>query len=323
MAKARLGTGLSLFVLALTCAGTVHAQGAFPSKPIRLVTSAPGGGGDLVSRIISESLAASIGQPVIVENRGSPGVVQAQIVAKAQPDGHTLLVIQNQLWVFPFLQDKVAYHPVRDFTPITQADTSPNILVVHPSLPVRTVKELITYAKARPGELNYARPSTGGPTHLAAELLNEMAGLKTVGIAYKGGAAVGLAILSNEVGLGFVSLAGGGGHIKANRLIALGVSTLKRSILFPDIPTLDESGLPGFEAIQLNVIFAPSATPTPIVRRLHREIVEVLRKKEVQARFLAMGVETVGNSPEEIASYIKSDMAKWGKLIKSRGIREN
>lgn len=318
--------GLTPCLIAAAFCGwsTASAQTASTPRPIRLVTSAPGGGGDVVARILAEALGASFGYQVIVENRGGAGgIIQTQIVKKANPDGNTLLIIQNQFWLFPFLQENVPYDPVKDFLPVTQPDKSPNVLVVHPSSPAGSVREFIAYAKARPGGLNYARPSTGSATHLAAELLNEMAGIKLVGIPYKGGADVVTSVLSSQAETAFVSAGAGGAQIKVGRLKALAVSTMERSAAFPDLPTLNEAGLPGFDAAQLNAIFVPAGTPATIVSRLQREIAQVVRSDGVKARFLVLGIEPVGSTPQELAAVVQTDMIKWGNLIKKLGLRSN
>lgn len=322
MRRDRLGLTPCLLVLVFFGWSTVYAQSV--PRPIRIVTSAPGGGGDFIARILAGGLSSTFGYQVIVENRGGAGgIIQTQIVKNANPDGNTLLIIQNQFWLFPFLQKNVPYDPVKDFLPVTQPDKSPNVLVVHPSLPVGSVREFIAYAKARPGQLNFARPTTGSSTHLSGELLNDMADIKLVSIPYKGGADVLTSVLSGQAETAFMSLGAGGSQIKAGRLKALAVSTMERSAAFPDLPTLNEAGVPGFESTQMNAIFVPAGTPASVVNKLQQDFVRVLRSDDVKARLLSVGIEPVGSTPQELAALIRSDMVKWGNLIKKLGLQSN
>ena len=296
------------------------AQDTYPTKPIRILASTAGGSTDFAARILAEGLTDSLGQQVIVDNR--PGLIAAQTLANASADGYTLAVYSGQTWLLPFLRDNIGYDPVKDFAPISIIDRSPVVLVVHPSLPVKSVGELISLAKAKPGALNFSRPSLGSPTHLSAELLKAMAGVNIVGVAYKGAAGATLAIVTGEVELGFVSLAAGAGLIKTKRIRALAVSTAEPSPMFPDLPTVAASGLPGFESALVNGMFTRAGIPASLINRLNQKVVELLRRPEVKKRYSA-AVQTVGSSPEALASLIKSDMARWGKLIKAANIRVN
>ncbi|MBI4189584.1 MAG: tripartite tricarboxylate transporter substrate binding protein [Betaproteobacteria bacterium] len=322
MSKIHSALGTYLIALMFAGCGAAYAQATYPTKPIRIVTGAAGGAGDFSARIIAQGLTNSFGQQVIVENRGgASGIIAAQTVTKSPADGYTLLLYSSSLWLLPFLQDNVPYDPVKDLAPISLTDSSPNVLVVHPSLPVKSVRELISLAKAQPGKLNYARPAPGGPVHLAAELFKAMAGVNIVPIPYKGGGPAVLALLAGEVELSFPTLGSSAAAIKSKRLRALAVTSTEPSRQFPDLPTIAASGFPGFEAVLVNGLFAPAGTPASIVNRLNQEIVQVLRRPEVKERYFNTGVETVGTSPEEFESFVKSEMAKWGKLIKAAKIR--
>ncbi|MBI2320187.1 MAG: tripartite tricarboxylate transporter substrate binding protein [Betaproteobacteria bacterium] len=317
-------SALGAYLIALMFAGcsAAYAQATYPAKTIRIVTAAAGGASDFAARVIAQGLTSSFGQQVIVDNRGGgSGVIAAQIVTKSPPDGYTLLLFTSPIWLLPFVQDNVPYDPVTDFAPVSLIDRSPSVLVVHPSLPVKSVRALIDLAKARPGQLNYSRASAGGPSHLAAELFKTMAGITLVEVPYKGGGPAVLALLGGEVELSFASAGAAAAPIKLKRLRALAVTTAEPSVLFPELPTIAASGLPGFESILVNGMFAPAGTPASIINRLNQEIVQILHRPDVKERFLNTGMETVGTSPEKFEAFVKSEMAKWGKVIKSVGIR--
>jgi tripartite-type tricarboxylate transporter receptor subunit TctC len=297
----------------------VSAQ-EFPSKAVRIVTYAPGGGTDFASRVIAQGLAINLGWQVIVDNRPG-GIIQGEILAKSAPDGYTLLLNGASLWLAPFMQDNVPYDPARDFSAITLAVSAPNILVVHPSLPVKSVRDLIELAKARPGAINYASGSSGTSTHLAGELFKTMAGVNILRIPYKG---AGLAIndlIGGHMQLMFPNATSVTPHIKSGRLRAVAVTSARPSALAPGLPTASASGLPGYESGTVYGIFAPARTPPAVISLLNREIVRVLGQAETKEKFLAAGTETVGSSPEEFAATIKSEMSRLGKLIKDAGIR--
>jgi tripartite-type tricarboxylate transporter receptor subunit TctC len=242
-------------------------------------------------------------------------------VSKAPPDGYTLLIDAASFWIGPLLQE-TPYDPVKDFAPVTLTDSAPNVLVVNPSLPVKSVKELIALAKARPGELNYGSSSTGSTPHLAAELFNMMAGVKIVRVPFKGSGPAVISLLGGQVQLMFATAGSVAPHVKSGRLRALAVASLQPSALAPGLPTIAASGVPGYEAVAFEGMFAPAKTPVAIIDRLNQEIVRVLNRAEVKERFFNAGVETVGSTPEEFAAAIKSNVAKWGKLIKDAGIRD-
>ncbi len=293
----------------------------YPSKPVRIVASEAGGAGDFAARLIAQGLTYSLGQQVIIENRGGSGVIPAEVVAKSAPDGYTLLFFASSLWLLPFIQDNVPYDPVRDFSPITLAIRSPNLIVVHPSLPVKSVKELIALAKAKPGELNYASGLTGSSSHLAAELFSSMAGVNIVRIPYKGIGPALTALIGGQVQLSFANASAVTPHIKSGKLRALAVTSPQPSVLFPGLPTVAASGLPGYESASIFGMFAPAKTPATLINRLNQETVRVLNRADMKERFFNVGVETVGSSPEDFAATMKSEMTRMGKVIKHAGIR--
>lgn len=302
----------------LAGADNACAQG-YPNKPIRIVTSGIGGGADFASRLIAQGLAASLGQQVIVDNRAS-GAAPGEVVAKSPPDGYTMLLFGATVWLLPFMRNNVPYDPVRDFTPITLAVTAPNILVVHPSLPVRSVKDLMAFAKARPGQLNYSISGSGSSNHLAGELFKAMAGVDILCIPYKGPALALNDLISGQVQLSFAT-GSVMAQVKAGRLRALAVASAQPSALAPRLPTVAGSGLPGFEAVTMTGLFAPAGTPAAVINRLNEEILRVINRTESKERFFNTGLEVVGTSPQEFGAAIKADMARMGKVIRDVGIR--
>ena len=302
--------------LMMVGAGVAVAQD-YPSKPIRIVAAGPGGTVDLVARLIAPGLAASLGQPVLVDNRASN--VTGELVAKAPPDGYTLLLGAGTQLLGPLLQ-KVSYDPVKDFAPVTLTTMSPNLLVVHPSVPVKSVKELIALAKARPGELNYSATGTGGGPHLAAELFKLLAGINIAHVPYKTTGLAINALLGGEVQLMF-STAGSMAQARSGKLRALAVTSAQPSLLLPEVPTMAASGVPGYEAVSKQGVLAPAATPAAIINRLNQEIVRILTSAEIKEKLLSTGAEPVGSSPQEFAASIKSEIVRMGKVIQAAGIR--
>ena len=309
MLKPRWMLPIGLLVLG---AGTTIAQD-YPTRTVRVVTGEPGGTNDFIARLLAQGLAKGLGQNVIVENR--PSNLIGEVVAKAPADGYTLLVAGATFVTVPLLQ-KTSYDPVKDFAPITLATTSPAIMVVHPSLPVKSVKELIAFAKARPGELNYS----SSPGQQMGELFNTMAGIKIVRIPYKGGGPAINALIGGEVQLMFATAAAATPHIKSGRLRALAVTTPQPSALGPGLPTVT-STLPGFVSQNIYGIFAPVKTPETIIRRVNREAVQFLNVPATKELLLANGVEAIGSTPEELADTVKSEMARLAKLNKDAGVR--
>lgn len=318
MARRVIITILSVNLTLLYGASMAFGQD-FPNKPIRIVTSEAGGGNDFTARLIAQGLTASWGQQVVVDNRPS-GVIPGYTVSKATPDGYTLLVSSGILWLIPFLQNNVPFDPVKDFLPITLTNVAPNILVVHPTLAETSVKELIDYAKSRPGELNYASARSGSSAHLSAELFKAMAGVNIVRISYKGTGPALNDLIGGHVQLAFFPVAAVVAHVKSGRLKALAVTSAEPSALFPGLPTVAAT-VPGYESVTITGIFAPAKTPVVRINQLNQEIVRFLTKTDTKERFLAVGVEPVGSSPQELAARIKSEMAKMGKVIKDAGIR--
>ena len=316
----RLTRYLWLFLIGGTVPGVnaAYAQN-FPHKPIRVLTSSAGSGNDAVARLIAQGISGPLGQQVIVENRPS-GVIPIEIVAKAQPDGYTLLSYGGTVWLAPLLQ-KVPYDPVTDFSPITIVEKAPLVLVIHPSVAANSVKELIALVKAKPGALNYASTATGSSTHLTAELFNAMAGVSTTRVNYKGGSVAAGDLISGQVQMMFVSPPPVMPHVKAGKLKGLAVTGMEPSMLAPGLPTMAASGLPGFESVTMTGVFAPAKTPKAVITRLNQEIVRLVKTPEAKEKFFSAGSEVAGSSPEELATAIKSDMVKWGKLIKAAGIR--
>ena len=298
--------------------GAVAAQD-YPTRPVRIVTASVGGTTDLVSRVIAQGLTGNLGQQVIVDNRPT-GIIPGDIVVKAPPDGYTLLFHASSLWMMPLLQ-KVPFEPVKDLVPITLATSTPYLVVVHPAVPAKTIRELIALARAKPGALNYGSGATGAASHLAAELFKHMAQVNIVRVPYKGQGAAVLGLLGGEVQMSFASAPSVAGHIKSGKLRALAITTPKASQLAPGLPTVAESGLPGYESTASAGMLAPLTTPSRLIKRLNAEIVQVLNRQEVKDLLSRDGTEVVGSSPQEFAAAIKAEMASMAKVIKAAGIR--
>jgi tripartite-type tricarboxylate transporter receptor subunit TctC len=300
-------------------AATAVAAQSFPDKPVRMLTSEAGGGSDFVARLVAQGMGTHLGQRVVVDNRG---MVSADIAAHAQPDGYTLLLYGSPLWLSPFLRANLPYDPVRDYAPVSIVVSTPNVVVVHPAVPAQTIAELVAMARAKAGALNYSSASTGSTQHLAAELFKRMAGVDIVRIPYKGSGPALNAVIAGQTQLMFPSAGSAMQHVKAGRLRALAVTTAQPSPLVPGLPTVAESGLPGYESVSPFGVFAPLNTPPAIVARLNRDIVRGLADADIKSRFFSAGVETVGSTPAQLAALVKSEMAKWGKLIREANIRE-
>jgi tripartite-type tricarboxylate transporter receptor subunit TctC len=301
-------------------ADVVSGQG-FPNKTIRIVASEAGGAGDMSARLIAQALSGSLGQQVIVDNRGG-GVVAGEVVYKAPPDGHTMLIYANSFWLMPLMRSYVPYDPVKDFTPVIMVATSPNVLVVHPKVPANSVKELIALAKAKPGQLNYGSAATGTSNHLAAELFKSMTGTDIMRIPFKGMASALTALVAGEVQLMFSVATNAMSQVKSGRLRALAVTSSGPSAITPGLPTVAASGVPGYKSSATYVLFAPAGTPAPIIKRLNQEIARVLNRADVKERFFKAGLETIGSSPEEARDAIQSELVTMGKVIKDANIRD-
>jgi tripartite-type tricarboxylate transporter receptor subunit TctC len=315
----------TLFASVFVCACAAHAQSkdAWPQRPVRIVVpQTPGASTDLTGRLIAQKLSPVLGQPVIVENRpGAGSLVGTELVAKATPDGHTLLVVASSLTISPLLHASLPFDPQRDFAPITQLSSFPNILVVHPGVPVKTVQDLVTLAKSKPGALNYASAGTATGTHLSAELFKYMTGTDMVHVPYKGGGAAMPALLGGQVQLMFSSTPTAMPHVRQGKLRPVAVTSGKRWPTLPDIPTIAESGVPGYDHTPWNGFLAPAKTPRAVIGRLNAEVVRILHAPETRSVFTNEGAEPVGNKPEEFAGIIRSEMAKWTKVVKAAGIK--
>ena len=295
----------------------VSAQ-TYPSKPIRIVTSPAGGGSDFVTRLVAQGLTGPLGQPIVVDNRTL--FISGEVASRAPPDGYTLLLSSSTLWVATLLQ-KAPYDPVADFAPISTTTRSPNMLVVHPSLPAKSVQDLIALAKARPGVLNYGSSTIGSSLHLAAELFKSMAGVNITHISYKATGAAVNDLLGGHLELMFSSISPVIPHVKTGKLRALAITTTTPSALLPGLPTVAASGLPGYESVSLDGLFAPAKTPAAIINRLHQELVRFINQPEVKEKFFNTGSEVVGNSPEEFGAAVRGEIARLSKVIKDAGIR--
>ena len=298
------------------------AQG-YPARPIRVITAEPGGGNDFAARTIGQAIAPRLGQQWVVDNRGGAGgMIAAEIAAKAAPDGHTLLVYASNIWIIPLLRRDINYS-MAAFAPITWVARAPNILVVHPSLPVASVPELIEFARAQPGKLSYASGGAGATTHLAAELFKSMAKVDIVQVAYKGNGPALIDLAGGRVHVMFATASSVAPYLKPPRLRAIAVTSPEPSVLAPGLPTVASAGLPGYESGSIYGVFAPARTPAPILRQLNQAIVAVLNTPQVKERFLASGVETVGSTPERFTEVIRADVERMTKVIREAGIRVN
>jgi len=298
----------------------VFAQN-YPTKPIRIVTNNAGGGADMVARLIAQGITGPLRQQVVVDNRPA-GIIPVEIVSKSLPDGYTLHLASNALWILPLLQN-VPYDALRDLSPIILVATSPQVLVVHPSLPVKSTRDLIILGKSRPGALNYATALTGTASHLAAELFKSMAGINMVRVNYNGaGATLTTDLIDGQVQLAFVTGTSVMPLVKLGKLKALAVTSAKPSALYPALPTVAASGLPGYEVANSYGMFAPAKTPPTIINRLNQEIQRAVNQADLTNKFFNIGVETAGGTPEQLAAVMKSEIIRMGKVIKDAGIRE-
>jgi tripartite-type tricarboxylate transporter receptor subunit TctC len=318
----RHAAAVSLTALALAPASS-HAQ-TYPTKPIRLIVPFPPGGGvDFIGRIVGQKLTERLGQQVQIDNRaGANGIVGLEALKGAPPDGYTIAAASaGPLAVNPFIYAKLPHDTIRDFTQIANMVNFPLLLVAHPSLPVKNVKELVVLARARPGQVSYSSPGSGNSAHLAAELFNSMAKTKILHVPYKGTAPAVVAVLSGEAQLTYSSIPSILPHVRSGRVRALGIGNAERIATLPDVPTISEAGLPGFEAYAWGGMIGPAHMPAPVVARLNKEINEVLRQKDVVDRMLAEGTVPTPSSPEEFTAYIRAELKKWGDVVKMAGIR--
>ena len=312
-----------LLLMLATVAGSAGAQNAaYPGKPVRIVVpSSPGGGTDILARIVAQKLTENLGQQFVVENRPGAGqVIGIEAVARSPADGYTLLMAASAIVINEVMYSKPPYNTLRDFAPVTLGASLPNILVAHPALPVKSVRELIVLAKARPGQLNYSSAGSGTSPHLSMELFRIMAGITVTHIPYKGSGPATVDLVAGQVQLSMPNVLTALPQIKGRKLRALGVTSGRRATGLADIPAIAES-VPGYEAIQWYGVLAPAGTPREIVNKLQSEIARVLVLPEVKDRLSADGADPVGNRPDEFAAYIKAEIAKWDKVVKTGGIR--
>ena len=324
-----------LFLAGALLSPGVHAQdssrsaaqkpaAAYPSKPIRFVLGfPPGGASDTMARLLGTRLAENVGQPLVIDNRpGAGGNIAAEIVARSVADGHTLLLGNNGiLAINASLYPKIGFDPLRDFAPVVLIASQPNILVVHPSVAANSVKELIAFARAKPGQLSYASPGAGTTGHLAAELFKRMAGVDYVIISYKGGGPAMLANVAGECQLSFATALSVAGYLKGGKLRALAVTTAKRSPNFPDLPTVAEAGVPGFDAMTWHGIVVPARTPVPAIARLNGEVNKLLQMPDMRQRMAALGSDPIGGAPKELTDYMRVEIPRWAKVIKESGAK--
>ncbi len=314
-----------LLLIAACCAmcTTLAVAQDYPSKPLRIIAPfAPGGSVDLVSRLVGAKLAESLGQQVVVDNRsGASGNIGTELAARAAPDGYTLLVNTTPFVVNTVLLSRVPYDVMNDFAPVAWLTSSPSLLTVHPSLPVRSVRELLALAKARPGELNYSSAGPGTNPHISGELFNYLGKVNIVAIHYKGGGPGLVAAASGEVGVTFTNIAETTAYVKANRLRAIGVSSLKRSKVMPDIPTVAEAGLPGYEFVAWLGMLAPKGTPRAVVMLLNERVRQAMTAPDQAKRFDDLGLDVIASTPEEFSAHLARELKKWGPVIRERGMR--
>lgn len=312
----------TIALAAAALCGTANAQN-YPSKPVTIVVPfSPGGATDIMSRTLAERLKARLGQPVIVENKPGAGtMIASEHVAKAVPDGHTVLLAASSLGIAPALYSKVNYDPIKDFTPISLVASVVHVLSVHPSVPAKNVGELVNWAKANPSKANYGSVGAGTSTHLESELFNTMAGTKMEHVPYKGSAPALLDLVGGNINVMFDAYASSKPFINDNKIRLLAVTTAQRSKLLPHVPTVAESGLPGYEAMPWLGFVAPAHTPAAVVNKFHSELVEVLKEPAVQEKFQSLGLEIIGNKPAEFSAFLKNDIVKWAKVVKDSGAK--
>jgi tripartite-type tricarboxylate transporter receptor subunit TctC len=313
----------SAFLLCCALAAGAAPAQQYPSRPIRYIApNLPAGPTDILARTLGQKLSESLGQPVVIENRaGGSGIIGTEVAAKSPADGYTLLSGNNGTFgANPSLFRKLPYDPVRDFSPVVLLAAQPNILVVHPSLPVKSVKELIAFARSRPGQLNYAGTGIGAAANLSAELFKSMTGVGMVGVSYKSSAPALTELVAGQTQLMFATALSVMPHVRSGRLRALGVTTAKRMTAMPELPTIAEAGVPGFEATTWHGVLVPAGTPTPVIEKLNAEFNRALQLAEVRERLTGLGAEIIGGTPKEFADHIQREIAKWGKLIRALGV---
>ena len=317
---------LASVLLAFSVSGVIYAQSSvFPSKPIRIISPYPAGGAvDIIARTLGPKLTSSLGQPIVVENRsGASGIVASENLFKSPADGHTLIIVISSHAVNPSMYKRLPYDTLNDFSPVTLIGAVPNILSVHPSLPVQTVMQLIALSRSRKGELNYASFGNGSSSHLSGELFNIMANVKMTAVTYKGAAPAVIDVLGGHIPLMFGNIPVSLPHVKSGKIRAIAVTSNKRSSTLPDLPTVAESGLPGYDIGEWFGVLVHGKTPKELVSKWNQEMVKALGDQEVQVSLKNLGVDLVGNSPSEFDEYIRAQMKKWGEVIKQAGIEQS
>lgn len=315
---------LCALVLSVLAAPAPAQDSAYPTKPIRLLVGVPPGGTtDLVARVVGDQLSRQMGQPVIIDNRGGAGGnIAAEFVAKSPPDGYTLFLGPvGTMTINPFVYAKMPFDTMRDFAPISQLTSLPIVMVVNPSIPAKNVREFVVFAKAKPGEASFASGGNGTQTHLAGEMFKSMTGIEMVHVPYKGTAPAMVDLLGGRVSAMYDQIATAMPHIKAGKLVAIGVTTAKRSSIAPEIPTIAESGVPGYEATTWHGLFAPAGTPKDIIAKLNAEVVKALNSPEVIEKFKANGVDPVPSSPEQFSAFVQSELNRWRDAVKAAGLK--
>jgi tripartite-type tricarboxylate transporter receptor subunit TctC len=314
---------LSTSLLSITLAAPIALAQNYPTHAVRLIVpSSPGGGTDLSARILAPKLSELLGQQVVVDNRpGGGSIIGNEIVAHSPPDGYTLLMGISTLAILPSMYTKLPYDTLKDIAPVSLVVAVPNALTVHPSVPVKTVKQLIALARSKPGDINYASAGLGTSPHLCAELFKSMAKVNMVHVPYKGSGPAAVGVLAGEAAVFFASVPSIVNHARAGRLRPLGVTTVKRTQALPDVPSIAEAGVPGYEAQQWFGVAAPGGTPKPIIDRLHKQIALALRDAKVARQYADQGGTVVGSSPEQFSRYLRSEMDKWARVIRDAGIK--
>ena len=326
-AHARKGLRLALVALlgaSLTFAGAIaEAADGYPNRPVRMVIPyAPGGNGDIVARIVADGLTTRLGQQVVVDNRpGGSSIIGTDIAAKSPPDGYTILMVASTFAVLPSLWPKLPYDTLKDLTPISLVGQTPQVLVVTPSLGANNLKEFIALVKANPGKFNYGSTGVGGTANIAGALLNLMAGIHMVHVPYKGTAQALTDVIAGHLHVAIPSITASIPHIKSGKIRALGLTSTKRSSLLPDVPTVAEAGVPGYQAVIWNGALAPAGTPRPILERLNREVAAAARSPEAASRYTALGAETIGSTPEEFAKFLRSEIEQYARVVKASGMK--
>ena len=321
------GEILKRFIFALFSATSLFAIACvaqtFPSKPIRLlVPFPPGGSVDLVARLVGPKLSESLGQQIVIDNRsGASGNIAAELVARAAPDGYTLMVHTIPLVANTFLYSRVPYDVLNDFAPVSLLSSSPSLLAVHPSLPARSVRELLALARSRPGALNYGSAGVGTNPHIAGELFNYLGKVNIVAVHFKGGGPALIAAMSGEVGVAFTNFSETSAYVKAGRLRALGITSTTRSAVMPEVPTIAEAGLPGYEFVTWHGMLASKGTPRAVVALLSEKLGQTMRTPDQARLFEQRGLDVIASSPEEFAAHLKKELEKWGRVIKERGMK--